>query len=355
MGHIFNGLKYFSSDPLEALDMISNKLLRICLLVVGLCVLLGCDDPRRKVVNSLSDGVTGKIYYKSSNPYCYNHILEPKDNDKQTTVFGVLKIPKSSEPQVGAIIYVHGSGGWVKSHEHWLQAFYEMGVATFRLNSFKPRDISSTVGSQIEVTSAMMTADAYNALKLLSTHPRIDKQRIGIMGSSKGGTVTLVSAWEPVRKAMVDGKLKFALHIALYPFCYGFESVQMTGAPILTLFGEKDDWTSAATCVDMTNSLKSAGFDANIILYPNAYHAFDSDRKVEYLKSGFNTTECRAIIQSDGLAIEMTSGLPMDQPDQLKKMWETCTTRGVHYGKNSLAKEKSMDEIIKFVTTLFKL
>jgi len=335
--------------------MTSNKLFRLCVLVIGFCTLSGCDDPKSKIVKSLSDGATGKIYYESFNPYSYNHILEQRDNVKKTAVFGVLRIPKSSEPQVGAIIFVHGSGGWRKKHERWLQAFYDMGVATFRLDAFEPREVSSTVGSQIDVTSSMMTADAYNALKLLSTHPKIDKQRIGIMGSSKGGTVALVSAWEPVRKAMIDGKLKFAFHIALYPFCYGFERVQMTGAPILTLIGEKDDWTPAVTCVELTNSLKSAGYDADIILYPNTYHNFDSDTDLAYLGRALNTTKCRAIIKSNGLAIETTSGLRMDQPDQLKKVWESCAKKGVHLGKNSIAKEKSMDEVKKFVTTVFKL
>jgi hypothetical protein len=65
---------------------------------------------------------------------------------------------------------------------------------------------------------------------------------------------------------MIIGKLKFAFHIALYPSCYGFESVQMTGAPILTLMGEKDDWTPAATCVNLTNTLKIVGYATNIIL-----------------------------------------------------------------------------------------
>jgi hypothetical protein len=45
----------------------------------------------------------------------------------------------------------------------------------------------------------------------------------------------------------------------------------------------------------------------------------------------------------------------MDQPDQLKRVWASCTTRGVHYGKNSVAREKSMEDVKKFVTTVFKL
>jgi dienelactone hydrolase len=326
----------------------------ICALVVFLLMLSGCNDAKNKSSRSLSSGETGKIYFESSNPYSYNHIVDGTHNDEKATVYGVLKIPETKGPKVGAIVFVHGSGGWRKKHERWLKLFNDMGMATFRLDGFKPRKVSSTVGSQIDVTSAMLTADAYNALNLLSTHPRIDKERIGIMGCSKGGAVAMVSAWEPVRKAMTKHDLKFALHIAMYPFCYGFERIQMTGAPILTLIGEKDDWTPAEPCIDCTEALKGAGYDANIIVYPNTYHSFDSNTDITYLYSALCMNKCRAIIQSNGLAIEMVSGLPMDNPTQLKKVWETCAERGVHFGRNDFAREESVKDVKRFVTMVLE-
>ena len=311
------------------------------------------EESKNKPMKSLGGRETGEIYFESSNPYSYNHILDGTDNDGKVTVFGILKIPKVSKDKVGVVVLVHGSGGWRKSYDRWLKTFNKMGIATFRLSCFKPRGTSRTVGSQTRVTSSMMTADAYNALKLLSTHPRIDKNRIGILGWSKGGAVSMVSAWEPVRKAIVDNDLKFALHIALYPFCYGFESIQMTGAPILILVGEKDDWTYAEPCIECTKALKDAGYDAHIIVYPNAYHAFDSNNEVTFLQNALNMEKCRAIIKSNGLAIETTSGLSMDNPETLKRVWKICATKGVHYGKNSLARKKSIEEVKGFVTKVF--
>ena len=49
-----------------------------------------------------------------------------------------------------------------------LKMYQEMGIATFELNSFKSRNIVSTVGSQTEVTIAAMVLDAYRALEVLS-------------------------------------------------------------------------------------------------------------------------------------------------------------------------------------------
>lgn len=336
---------------------IRKATLSICVLVAFFLTFTGgmVAESKNKPVTSLSGGETGKIYFESSNPYSYNHILDGTDNDGKVTVFGILKIPKATKGKVGAIVFVHGSGGWLKSHERWLKAFNKMGIATFRLSGFEPRGISKTVGSQTNVTSAMLTADAYNALKILSTHPRIDKDRIGIMGGSKGGAVSMVSAWEPVRQAAVNSDLKFALHIALYPFCYRFERVQMTGAPMLLLVGEKDDWTPAEPCIECTKDLKDAGYDANIIVYPKAYHGFDSNVDVTSLKKALSMNKCRPIIKSNGLAIETTSGLPMDKPETLKKVWETCTTKGVHYGKNYSARKKSMKDVKSFVIKVFGL
>jgi dienelactone hydrolase len=332
----------------------TKAMFSISVIAVFLLIFSGCSDSKNKPIRSLNNGKTGNIYFESTNPYSYNHIVDGTDNQEKVTVYGDLKIPDTTEAQVGAIVFVHGSGGWRKKHERWLKLFNNMGLATFRLDGFKPRKVSSTVGSQIDVTSAMLTADAYSALNLLSTHPKIDKKRIGIMGCSKGGAVAMVSAWEPVRKAMTRRDLKFALHIAMYPFCYGFERIQMTGAPLLTLIGEKDDWTPAEPCIDCTEALKGAGYDANIIIYPNTYHSFDSNTDITYLYNALSMNNCRAIILSNGLAIEMVSGLPMDNPAQLKKVWETCAERGAHFGRDDFAREESVKDVKRFVTRVLE-
>jgi dienelactone hydrolase len=343
-----------NSHIISSSILIRKSMYCIGVLIVILSTFPEVSNAGNKPMRSLINGETGKIYFESSNPYSYNHIVDGTDNDEKVTVYGVLQIPETTKAQVGAIVFVHGSGGWRKKHELWLNVFAGMGIATFRLDGFKPRKVSSTVGSQTAVTSAMLTADAYNALTLLRTHPRIDKNRIGIMGCSKGGAVAMVSAWEPVRMAITKSELRFALHIAIYPFCYGFESINMTGAPILTLIGEKDDWTPAEPCIECTRAINNAGYDARIIVYPEAYHSFDSAAEVTFAQRALSMTKCRAIIKPNGLAIETTSGLPMDNPDQLKKVWRKCAKRGVHYGMNKSAKERSIEDVKRFAAKLLK-
>ena len=97
--------------------------------------------------------------------------------------------------------------------------YQEMGFATFELNSFQSRNITSTVGSQVEITTATMILDAYRALEKLSNDPRIDKNRVSIIGWSLGGAVSLFSGWLPLKNAITK-KVSFASHLAFYPPCF---------------------------------------------------------------------------------------------------------------------------------------
>lgn len=316
-------------------------------------VLTACVEPevkKQNILSSLQGGETGKIYFKSRNPFSYPDILDGLENDPEVTVYGVLKIPEGTQGKIPAVVHVHGSGGWGKKHERWLKALNKMGVATFRIDCFRPRGVSSTVGKQSEVTSPMMITDAYYALKLLSNHPRIDKDRIGIIGASKGGIVALNTAWRPIKHAYTDDDLKFAFHIAIYPFCMQFEKIDMTGAPILILIGEKDNWTPAGHCIEAVNHLVKSGYDAQIILYPDAYHSFDADYSVRINRDGSGLTNCHIKILEDGTQIETNFGLTAVNEEEVEKVLATCAQRGPYAGENRKAKYKSLEDMKIFVS-----
>ena len=62
---------------------------------------------------------------------------------------------------------------------------------------------------------------AFGALKFLSEHPNIDPNRIGVLGFSWGGVVTMASATE-LYASQFGGNLRFAAHVAHYPICYAY-------------------------------------------------------------------------------------------------------------------------------------
>ena len=100
------------------------------------------------------------------------------------------------------MVIAHGSGGILAGREDaWAARLNGLGIATFVVDSFAPRGLSSTARDQSRLSTMANLADALAALKLLATHPRIDPARIGVMGFSRGGQVALYSSLEPLRHA----------------------------------------------------------------------------------------------------------------------------------------------------------
>ena len=82
----------------------------------------------------------------------------------------------------------------------------DLGVAVLAVDSFSARGVSKTVQDPTLVSSASMLADGFAALGRLDEDPRIDRQRIGVLGFSKGGIAALYSAYEPIRRRLAtDG------------------------------------------------------------------------------------------------------------------------------------------------------
>jgi dienelactone hydrolase len=65
--------------------------------------------------------------------------------------------------------------------------------------------------------------------------------------------------------------------IMFYPACRGWKTLPGT-TPVLMLLGGKDDWTPAAPCEALAQSASRTRGHITAVLYPDAYHAFDSPR-----------------------------------------------------------------------------
>ena len=292
-----------------------------------------------------------KIYFMSRNiSGGYDNILDGLDNDPEVKVYGYLRIPEGTEGKIPAVVFIHGSGGQSPKHLVWIYALKSMGIATFQLDSFTPRGQDETVGSkQTTVSSGSMITDAYLALKLLSEHPGIDKNKIGIMGGSKGGIVALNAAWKPIRDEIFkDDDLKFAFHIPVYPLCMEFENLDFTGSPILIMIGEKDDWTPVEPCNRLYNELLSAGVDIQIKIYPEAYHSFDADYSVQTIQRGYKWGGCQFRVLKDGRWT--INGMPCDTEEDTRKAMKKCVKCCPHAGGNEKAKRAALKDFKEFIT-----
>tara|TARA_Y100000741_G_scaffold128438_1_gene96783 strand:- start:4295 stop:5266 length:972 start_codon:yes stop_codon:yes gene_type:complete len=291
------------------------------------------------------------IKFESANPFSLNDIIENLDLQEKQNVSGKLKLPVDNEnvnKKFPLVIGVAGSLGWADHHFEYLKMYREMGIATFELNSFKSREITSTVGTQNEVTIAAIILDAYRAFEVLSKHPRIDRDRISITGWSLGGGVTLFSAWLPINNA-INKNIKFKSHLAFYPPCFFEpENIQFSDSPIHILIGELDNWTPAKPCEEFVGKLKDNS-NINLTIYEDSHHSFDKDSPVIRNENAYNFSDCLFKLTEDGDVLMNYFNIPMSNSFLQKIGFMFCVSRGVNYGGNPESRQKSFDFARKFM------
>ena len=290
------------------------------------------------------------IYFESANPFSFEEIITDLDNQERQEVFGKLKLPKNFDKNLKypLIIGVAGSLNWGPHHLKYLEMYRSLGFATFQLQSFDSRDVQSTVGSQVEVTSAMMILDSYLALETLSKHPNIDINRAGITGWSLGGTVSLYSAWMPLINSINNGEFRFAAHLPIYPGCLAYpypdESMIFSQAPVHILIGELDDWVPAYACTNLLDKLNESGLPHNIdiTIYEDAHHSYDREMELTTIEHGYTLGDCFFPMNDEGaLFLSEFWNIPINTPLRQKLALLTCAGRGPTMGGNKDAREKS--------------
>ena len=273
------------------------------------------------------------ISFKSSSPFGFRDVITNLENLQDQEIEALLKLPKGKGP-FPLIIGVAGSLDWGPHHLEYLQMFRESRIATLELQSFSSRGVKSTVGSQVEVTTATMVLDAYRALDKISTHPDIDKDRVAIMGWSLGGGVALFSGWIPLIEK-INSKNTFAAHLSIYPPCIAQpQNPIFTKSPMHILIGELDSWVPALACKELSDDAKQSGSDIGITVYPNSHHSFDRKSPITIKENAYKTVNCRFKIRDDGAVLMNFLNIPMTTPLRQKIGLGLCAGKGPTMGGN---------------------
>lgn len=209
----------------------------------------------------------------------------------QLTVKGKLKLPVSYRCRKGrslpkknlpAVVILHGSAGIDFRGDFYARALNAAGIATFEIDMWEARGINSAADRP--PVPFFTYPDAFGALRFLSEHPNIDPDRIGIMGFSWGGVVSMASATELYASQFGDG-LRFSAHVAHYPVCYAYNNPNipgsefhgLTGAPLLIQIGEEDDYDNgSAPCFALKDGLDPKEQSVvEVTSYEGAFHGWD--------------------------------------------------------------------------------
>jgi dienelactone hydrolase len=193
------------------------------------------------------------------------------------TLAGELRLPKGGTDRVPVVIVVHGVGGLSAKEDEWARALNSWGIGAFIPDHLSGRGFAAMSPGDYQLSGVARMVDVYHAVSRLMQHPRIDPDRIAIMGFSMGGYVTLLSSQERFRARYAPPNVQFAAYIALYPSCAVRlrDDAKVAARPIRIFYGTGDNWTSVEQCRTLVADLKKAGADVTLTEYPDATHAYD--------------------------------------------------------------------------------
>jgi dienelactone hydrolase len=274
-------------------------------------------------------------------------------NGTAVTLAGVLRIPRTGTDKLPAVVLLHGSGGMGANVDRWAHEFNASGIATFAVDSFTGRGLVSVSADQARLGRLNMILDAYRALELLATHPRIDAARIALMGFSRGGQSVLYSGMKRFQRLHGPEALEFAAYIPFYPSCGTtfMDDESLTDKPVRIHHGAADDYVPVAPCRAYVERLRKAGKDVQLIEYPDAHHTFDNPLLKEgpqRVAQSQSTRGCAMHEEADGVVVNSASKLPFTYQDP-------CVERGPNVGYNAAAHAAATQAVKEFLRITLKV
>jgi len=189
----------------------------------------------------------------------------------------------SHSTKVPAVLILHGSNGIDGRGAYYAKALQDAGIATLEITMFE------SGGRPRTGTKATMPFAAA-ALKWLAARDDVDRARLGVMGVSWGGVMTLLMSSELTQGAMGNDVPKPIAFAPLYPTCsvianvvqnrqsvfHGAET-RMTSSPMLIQVGTQDDYEDGEhACDALIASWPAAARERTTVrYYDGATHGFD--------------------------------------------------------------------------------
>jgi dienelactone hydrolase len=206
--------------------------------------------------------------------------------DRNARVIGELRVPTSNRDRLPAVLILGSSPGRDGRGAFYAEALNVGGIVSLDIDMFQGKGLPATPRHNLP--------HVYQALEYLARDPRIDANRLGIMGVSWGGNVAVLASFDELVRQYAIGERRFAAHLALYPGCWKHYALlvnkpgkwqelkptiylRTTGSPVRILAAEKNDYDDRDTCVKFVGALPAdVQRHFSVIVYPGATFGWDS-------------------------------------------------------------------------------
>jgi dienelactone hydrolase len=294
-----------------------------------------------------------EIYAIPSLTISDQQFLSGDSSGKAVTVAGEFRIAQGSG-KLPVIVLMHGSSGVGAGMDPWVRHFNSMGISTFVIDGFSGRGLTAVGPHQALLGRLNFIVDIYRTLDILAKQPRVDPDRIVLMGFSRGGQAALYASLERFHKMWNKSGAQFAAYIPFYPDCsttYATDT-ETVARPIRIFHGTPDDYNPVATCKAYLARLQEAKRDVMLTEYPDSAHGFDAGllgvSAVNVSANAQSARNCRIREGEGGVLMNDDTKAPFTYKDD-------CIALNPHVGGNPATAKEAQKAVSEFLQALLKL
>ena len=178
-------------------------------------------------------------------------------------------LPEAPSAPLPAVLALHGAGGNVAGMEKYASALAAQGFAVYVLHYFDRTGTESADKPTILRNFPLWMKTLWDAISFVETQPRVDRERIALLGFSLGAYLSLAnSAIDPRVKAVVEffGGMPKEMNLFMRRLC-----------PVLILHGEVDQTVPVQEAYQLQRLLEKKGIPYEIKIYAGEGHGFENE------------------------------------------------------------------------------
>jgi dienelactone hydrolase len=305
-------------------------------------------------------GLGRNIDIPSASPLNYHQVISMPADMPPVTIDGKLFLPAATGvTKLPLVMIVPGSLGVAPSHVAHAETLTRAGFASFVLDSFGARGVTSTVANQTQFSFAASAYDVLAAWKVLAALPEIDATKIGAQGHSRGGSAVLTAAARRFADAVLGKNAGLRGVLAAYPWSgHQFLDPGVGATSVRVLMGDADEWCSPMQVQGHCQAIRLSGGDATMRLIAGAHHSFDRGTDiVDVPEASVSPAAPTAYIADDGALVHPTKGQGdpalVDRDLMVYALKAGYGRKGARIGSRPGEAELFRDDMVAFWTGLF--